>query len=68
MAVIGIWLIAASVVWFVAVVAVVAYGLGFTHELRRNGCGLVGGRSDAGLHGSGTQPRPAEPARGITKE
>lgn len=67
MAVTGVWLIAASVVWLAGVVTLVVCGLAQNTEgLRGTGCRGDGCRSDAGFQGSGTQPRPAEPARGDT--
>lgn len=62
----GYWLIAAALVWTLGVVVLVVVGLSNTEGPGRNGCGGDGCRSDAGFHGSGTQPRPAEPARGDT--
>ncbi len=64
---IGYWLIAATVVWMVGVCALVVCGLSsHMEEIHGTGCRGSGCRPDAGLHGSGTQPRPAEPACGNT--
>lgn len=66
-AVIGIWLVAASLVWFVGVTAVVVMGISSHMEAeRRNGCGGRGCRRDAGGQGSDTTPRRAEPVRGFS--
>jgi hypothetical protein len=66
-AIIGVWLIAASLVWFVGVTAVVVMGLSSHMEAgRRNGCGGRGCRRDAGRQGSNTTPRGSETARGFS--
>jgi hypothetical protein len=66
-AIIGIWLIAASLVWLASVIAVVVMGLSSHMEAdRRNGCGGRGCRRSAGGQGCNTTPRGAETARGFS--
>jgi hypothetical protein len=65
--IIGVWLIVATLVWFVGVAALVVLGLGsHMEDGRDNGCSGRGCRRDAGWQGSDTTPRRAEPVRGFS--
>ena len=67
--IIGLWLIAAAIIWAASVSALVVMGLSSHMDVgRRNGCGSRGCRRDAGRHGCDTAPRGAEPARGFSPE